>query len=73
VALAYTLLVLAIVRTEGRHSRVATAVGRDRKGWLSIVICAISVGLAFVSPWISYALVVTVAIIWFVPDRRLTR
>ena len=27
--------------------------------------------LAFVSPWISYALFVAVAVMWFVPDRRL--
>ena len=26
--------------------------------------------LAFVSTWISYALFVAVAVIWFVPDRR---
>jgi len=32
---------------------------------------AVSV-LAFVSPWISYALFVVVAVIWFVPDRRFT-
>ena len=29
--------------------------------------------LAFVSPWISYALFVAVAVMWFIPDRRLSR
>jgi hypothetical protein len=29
--------------------------------------------LAFVSPWISYALFVAVALMWFIPDRRLSR
>ena len=32
---------------------------------------AAATALAFVSPWISYALFVVVAVIWFVPDRRL--
>ena len=29
--------------------------------------------VAFVSPWIAYALFATVSVIWFVPDRRLSR
>jgi hypothetical protein len=31
------------------------------------------VGLAFVTPVASYLLYATVAVIWFAPDRRLTR
>jgi uncharacterized membrane protein len=70
-ALAYSLLVGAIVRTEGRNSKVATALGRDLKGRLSIGVYTAAFGLAFISPWISYALLVAVAIMWFLPDRRL--
>jgi uncharacterized membrane protein len=72
-ALAYTLLVAAIVRTDGRNSKVAKAIGRDVKGRLSMLIYTASIGLAFISPWISYALFTTVALLWFVPDRRLNR
>jgi hypothetical protein len=28
-------------------------------------------GLAFISPWLSYALFALVAVMWFIPDRRL--
>ena len=70
---AYSLLVAAIVRTEGRTSKVAAAIGSDRKGRLSLVLYAASIGLAFVSPWISYGLLATVAVMWFIPDRRLDR
>lgn len=69
----YTLLVTAIIRTEGRTSRVAAALGSDLKGRLSIAAYMGAIGLAFVSPWISYALLVSVAVGWFVPDRRLER
>jgi len=31
------------------------------------------VGLAFVSPWIAYAIYAGVAVMWFIPDRRFTR
>jgi uncharacterized membrane protein len=70
-ALAYTLLTLAIVRTEGPGSRVAAALGRDLKGRLSILAYVVATPLAFVTPYLTYGLLVAVALMWFVPDRRL--
>ena len=72
-AAAFTILTLAIIRADGRGSPVATALGRDFKGRVSLVIYAAATGLAFVRPWISYALFATVSVIWLVPDRRLSR
>ena len=72
-AVAFTILSLAIIRADGSSSPVAAALGRDLKGRISMVIYAAAIGLAWVRPWISYALYVTVAVIWFVPDRRLSR
>jgi uncharacterized membrane protein len=71
-AVAYWLLVRMIIRANGRDSAVAKAIGSDLKGKLSIVLFITGVGLAWVSPWIAYALYVAVALTWFVPDRRLT-
>ena len=71
-AVAFTILVRAIIRADGSDSLVAAAIGRDTKGRVSLLVYAAATALAFVSPWISYALFVTVAVIWFVPDRRLT-
>ena len=70
---AYSLLVRALIRANGRDSAVARAIGSDVKGNISLVIYAAAVPLAFVSPWISYALYVAVALMWFVPDRRFVR
>ena len=70
-ALAYTLLTWAIVRTEGRGSRIAAALGRDLKGRLSVLVYVVATPLAFVSPYLTYGLLVAVALMWFVPDRRL--
>ena len=72
-AAAFTILTLAIIRADGASPPVATALGRDFKGRVSLVVCAAAIGLAFVSPWIAYALFATVSVIWFVPDRRLSR
>jgi uncharacterized membrane protein len=54
----------------GRDSTVGRAIAEDRKGYASIGLYAAGVGLAFVTPWISYALYAAVSIIWFIPDRR---
>jgi uncharacterized membrane protein len=70
---AYWILVRALIRANGRDSALAAAIGSDVKGYASLVLYAAGVALAFVSPWISYALYVAVAIMWFVPDRRFTR
>lgn len=72
-AISYWVLARTIVRANGPHSLVASAIGSDAKGLACIVIYAIAIALAFVTPWAAYALYATVAAIWLVPDRRLTR
>ena len=70
---AFIILTKAIIRADGSDSLVATAIGRDYKGRVSLLAYAAAIGLAFVSPWIAYALVVGVAVMWFIPDRRFGR
>jgi uncharacterized membrane protein len=72
-AVAYGLLVRAIIRSEGTDSEVARAIGGDRKGTVSILAYAVGVGMAWITPWIAYGLFVAVSVMWFVPDRRLNR
>jgi uncharacterized membrane protein len=72
-AMAFSILVREIIRANGQDSVVARAIGSNVKGRISPVIYAAGVGLAFVSPWISYALYAAVSIIWFIPDRRFVR
>ena len=72
-AIAYTLLVLAILRVEGPGSTIAIAVGADYKGKISLATYAVAIAAAFVHPAIAGALYVVVALIWFLPDRRIER
>ncbi len=72
-AIAFSILVLAIIRANGRDSAVARAVGSDVKGNASIAIYAAAVVLAVVSPYVTYALTALVAVIWLVPDPRFAR
>ncbi len=70
-ACAYTILQGTIIRAQGAHSRLRRAVGSDAKGKASLAMYAAAVGLAFVRPWIADALYAAVALVWFVPDRRI--
>jgi uncharacterized membrane protein len=71
-ALAYSLLVRAIIRANGRDSLVGTAIHADLKGKLSLAMYAAGIALAFLNVWFAYALYAAVAIMWLVPDRRFT-
>jgi len=71
--MAYNLLCRLLVRQAGEGSTLAVALGKDWKGKLSVVIYLLAIALAFINPWISAALYVLVAMIWFVPDRRIER
>lgn len=70
-AIAYFILTRALIARHGRSSVLATAVGRDSKGILSVVIYLVSLPLAFVSSWVASALYALVAIMWLIPDRRI--
>ena len=70
---AWLLLQRTLMRRNGPDSLLARAVGRDLKGKLSAALYASAILVAFVRPWIADAIYVLVALIWFVPDRRIER
>jgi uncharacterized membrane protein len=70
-AVAYFILTRALLSLHGEDSVLATALGRDFKGKISIVIYLFAIPLAFVNSWLAEALYVLVAIMWLVPDRRI--
>ena len=41
------------------------------KGWISIAFYVCGVALAFAYPYVSMGLYALVAVIWFIPDRRI--
>ncbi|RYY38473.1 MAG: DUF1211 domain-containing protein [Chitinophagaceae bacterium] len=71
--LAYYILTLTLVHAHSRESVLARSIGRDGKGLLSVLLYALAIGGAFISVWISHFLYIVVAVIWFVPDRRIER
>ena len=71
--MAYYILERALIAIQGEDSALAIAVGKDFKGILSLVIYTAAVALAFVDPRISIVLYISVAVMWFIPDRRIER
>lgn len=70
--MAYSLLVRTILASNKGHG-IEKAIGSDFKGKVSVVLYACGTVLAFMNPWLAYATFVLVAIMWFIPDRRLAR
>jgi uncharacterized membrane protein len=68
---AYLILQNTIIRHQGPDSRLAAAIGDDRKGKMSAALYAIAIPLAFVNQWISDGIYVFVALMWLVPDPRI--
>ena len=72
-AIAYFILTRALIARHGSESMLATSIGSDRKGKLSVVIYAVAIPLSFVQPWIAFGLYILVAVMWLVPDPRLEK
>jgi uncharacterized membrane protein len=69
----YYILTRALIALHGRKSVLATAVGQDYKGKVSVAIYLAAIPLAFVSPWLAGGLYVLVAVLWLAPDRRIEK
>jgi uncharacterized membrane protein len=73
-AIAYFILVRALLRVQPEGTKLAEAIGSDVKGKISPLIDAAAIPIALVGlPLVSFALYVLVALIWVVPDVRIER
>ena len=69
-AIAYTILVRALIKRHGHDSEFAARIGSDTKGKISLALYVTAIVTSFLSPWISLAIFFGVALIWLIPDRR---
>jgi len=69
--IAYYILAHTLIAAQERDSRLARAIGRDRKGQVSVLLYAAAIGLSYVNSLIANAIYVGVALWWLVPDRRI--
>jgi uncharacterized membrane protein len=72
-AVAYFILTRVLIALHGGASVLAAAVGGDAKGKVSIVLYLTAIPLSFLASWLAAGLYVFVAVMWLVPDRRITK
>jgi uncharacterized membrane protein len=70
---AYFILTRALITSHGQDSVLAAALGRDFKAKASLVSYTTAIPLAFVNSWLAFAVYVLVAVMWFIPDRRIEK
>jgi uncharacterized membrane protein len=72
-AIAFWILDLTLIRLHGPDSTLARAVGSGGKEKVSMLLYAVGIASVLISPWVGFAIYVSVAVIWFIPDRRIAR
>ena len=71
--IAYYILAQTLIKLHGENSTIAKAIGRDKKGLISLFIYAAGVALCYINSWISLSLYTLVAAIWLIPDKRIEK
>ena len=72
-ALGYNILVRTLKSHHNNDSLLAQAVGDNKKGRRSIIIYTVAILFSFISPLLATMLYVAVALMWFMPDRRIEK
>lgn len=72
-AIAYTILVQSLLALHDKNAALATALGSDFKGKISILAYLLAIPAAFVDPRLACAVYIVVALMWLVPDRRIEK
>jgi uncharacterized membrane protein len=70
---AYWVLERAILASEGKASVLASTLGKDRKGKLSLLVYALAVACSFYSTIATFAILTAMAALWFLPDSRIEK
>jgi uncharacterized membrane protein len=69
--IAYLILQRGILHVEGPQSALAAAMGRDKKGKLSLLLYVLAIATALKYPGVADALYLLAALMWLIPDRRI--
>jgi uncharacterized membrane protein len=72
-AIAYYILSKTIVSVHGKESVLSVAIGKDFKGIFSVVAYVLAVIFAFILKEVSLFLILAIAVLWLVPDKRIER
>ena len=71
--IAYFVLTKSLIAHHGKNSVLATSIGNDWKGTVSVLVYVLAIPLAFVRSWLACACYTFVAIMWLLPDPRIEK
>jgi uncharacterized membrane protein len=72
-SLHFWILQCVIITNEGKDSLLGKAVGKDRKGKLTLLLYIIAILFSFVNQWIAGSIYVMVAMIWLKRDKKIEK
>lgn len=72
-AIAYHFLSTSLIKLHGEESLIATSLGKNFKGWTSLILYGTAVFLALEYPQLAIAIYVIVALMWLIPDSRIEK
>jgi uncharacterized membrane protein len=71
--IAYSILINVLIRNGNENVQLKRAIGTDNKGKISVALYLIAIVAAMFNSWISFGIYILVAMIWFVPDKRIEK
>ena len=72
-AVAFKILVVCVIRNEGKDSNIAKVYSTDKRMNLSLFLYFTGVVVSFFFPILSLAIYLGVALMWIVPDKRIEK
>jgi uncharacterized membrane protein len=72
-AIAYMILQQSVVSHSEKRTQLVQELTKHPKGFISLISYALAVLLSLVNPILSDVLIVLVALLWFIPDRRIEK
>jgi len=72
-AIAFALLELFIIKNHDEHFPLRQATKNGLKEYVSIALYVFAIPLAFINTWIAIGLFIIVAILWFIPNKKIEK
>lgn len=72
-ALAFKILVVFVIKNEGKASNVGKVYSKDKRLNISLLLYVTGIGLSFIQPIASLVVYLIVALIWIIPDSRIEK
>jgi uncharacterized membrane protein len=69
----FWILQCTIIANDGKNSLLAQAVGKDRKGKVTLILYFIAIIFSFLNEWIAGFIYIMVALIWLIRDKKIER